>query len=153
MLRKHAWFVLVMFVVFLPSTLLAQEMMHGKWWNNSGVATELKLTDGERKILEEKYAESRRKMIDLKSEVEKERLELDLVLDKQDANNDQIGERFDKLENARKKLSKERFGMLIEIREILGVDRFQALKEMQRSKTRNREDRHSKDRSFPRGGY
>ena len=38
MLRKKAWFVLVMLAVLLPSTLLAQEMMHGKWWNNSAVA-------------------------------------------------------------------------------------------------------------------
>ena len=55
MLRKNAWFVLMLFVVFLPSTLLAQEMMHGKWWNNSSMAEELKLTDSERKILDEKY--------------------------------------------------------------------------------------------------
>ena len=147
MLRKNAWFVLVLFVVFLPSTLLAQEMMHGKWWNNSAVAEELKLTDSERKILEEKYTEGRRKMIDLKSEVEKERLELDIALEKQEANKDQIVERYDNLENARKKLSKERFGLLIEVREVIGVARFQSLKEMHRSRTRDKMDRRSKDRS------
>ena len=147
MLRKNAWFVLVLFVVFLPSTLLAQEMMHGKWWNNSAVAEELKLTDSERKILEEKYTEGRRKMIDLKSEVEKERLELDIALEKREANKDQIIERYDNLENARKKLSKELFGLLIEVREVIGVARFQSLKEMHRSRTRDKMDRRSKDRS------
>ena len=147
MLRKNAWFVLMLFVVFLPSTLLAQEMMHGKWWNNSEVADELKLTDSERKILEEKYIDSRRKMIDLKSEVEKERLELDIVLENQDASKSQIVERYDNLENARKKLSKERFGLLIEVREVIGAERFQSLKEMHRSRTRDKMDRRSKDRS------
>lgn len=147
MLRKNAWFVLVLFVVFLPSTLLAQEMMHGKWWNNSEVADELKLTDSERKILEEKYTDGRRKMIDLKSEVEKERLELDIVLENQDASKSQIVERYDNLENARKKLSKERFGLLIEVREVIGAERFQSLKEMHRSRTRDKMDRRSKDRS------
>ena len=151
MLRKNTWFVLLLFVVFLPSTLLAQEMMHGKWWNNSEVADELKLTDSERKILEEKYTEGRRKMIDLKSEVEKERLELDIALEKQDANKDQVVERYDNLENARKKLSKERFGLLLEVREVIGVERFQSLKEMHRSRTRDRMDRRSKDRSSYRG--
>ena len=150
MLRKNAWIALVLFVVFLPSTILAQEMMHGKWWNNSAVTDELRLTDSERKMLDEKYTESRRKMIDLKSEVEKERLELDIVLDKQDASRGQIGERYDSLEDARKKLSKERFGLLIEVREIIGVERFQRLKEMHRSKVRNKTDRHSKDRSSSR---
>jgi Spy/CpxP family protein refolding chaperone len=156
MLRKNAWIVLVLFVVFLPSTILAQEMMHGKWWNDSTVSDELKLTDSERKMLEDKYTESRRKMIDLKSEVEKERLELDIILDNQDADKDQITERYDRLENAREKLSKERFGMLIEVREIIGVERFQALKQMHRNKTRDRKDRHSKGGSSsmePRGRY
>jgi Spy/CpxP family protein refolding chaperone len=147
MLRKNAWFVLVFFVVFLPSTLLAQKMMHGKWWNNSEVADELKLTDSERKILEEKYTDGRRKMIDLKSEVEKERLELDIVLENPDASKSQIVERYDNLENARKKLSKERFGLLIEVREVIGAERFQSLKEMHRSRTRDKMDRRSKDRS------
>lgn len=147
MLRKNAWFVLMLFVVFLPSTLLAQEMMHGKWWNNSEMADELKLTDSERKILEEKYTDGRRKMIDLKSEVEKERLELDIVLENQDASKSQIVERYDNLENARKKLSKERFGLLIEVREVIGAERFQSLKEMHRSRTRDKMDRRSNDRS------
>ena len=153
MLRKNAWFILVLFVVFLPSTLLAQEMMHGKWWNSTPMAEELKLTDSERKTLDEKYTESRRRMIDLKSEVEKERLELDIVLDQQDANKDRISERYDSLEKARAKLSKERFGLLIEVREVIGIERFRELKAMHRSKTRNKMDRHSKDRPSSRGRY
>jgi len=147
MLRKKLLFVLVLLVVFLPSTILAQEMMHGKWWNNSAMADELKLTDNERKILDEKYTESRRKLIDLKSEVEKERLELDIVLDKQDSMRTQIAEQYNRLENARAKLSKERFGLLIEVREVIGAERFQSLKEMHRSRTRDKMDRRSKDRS------
>src|SRR5210317_1604334 len=101
MLRKKAWFVLVMLAVLMPSTLLAQEMMHGKWWNNSAVADEIELTDTETERLEAKYTESRRKMIDLKSEVERERLELDIILDKKEANKDQITERYNNLEKAR----------------------------------------------------
>jgi len=147
MLRKKLLFVLLLLVVFLPSTILAQEMMHGKWWNNSAVEAELKLTDSERKILDEKYTESRRKLIDLKSEVEKERFELDIILDKQGTIKSQIVEQYDRLENARTKLSKERFGLLIEVREIIGVERFQELKAIHRSKAGNKMDRHFKDRS------
>ena len=153
MLRKKAWFVLVMLAVLLPSTLLAQEMMHGKWWNNSAVADEVKLTDTERERLDAKYTESRRNMIDLKSEVEKERLELDIIIDKQDANKDQITERYNSLDKAREKLSKERFGMLLEMREIIGAERFQTLKEIHRNKKQGRKDRHSRDKSSRRGGY
>jgi hypothetical protein len=153
MLRNKTWFVLVLLIVFLPSTLLAQEMRHGKWWNNRAAAEELQLTDGEKKHLEEKYTESRRKMIDLKSEVEKERLELDIVLDKQDMNKGQIIEHYDRLEKARAKLSKERFRLLTDVREIIGVERFQTLKEMHRSKMRDKKDRRFQDRSSHRDRY
>ena len=125
--------------------------MHGKWWQDKAVAEEMKLTDGERKLLDEKYTASRRKMVDLKSELDKERLELDIVLDKQDADKGQLNEQYEKLEKARAKMSKERFGLLMDVREIVGTERFQSLKEMHRSKTRNKKDRHSKDRSSYRG--
>ena len=153
MLRKNVWFVLVLFFVFLPSTILAQGMMHGKWWHNKTMAQELELNENERKMLEEKYTESRRKMIDLKSEVEKERLELEIVMGKQDASRDQITERFDRLEKARAKLSKSRFGLLLEVREVIGADRFQELKAMHRSRVESRMERHYKDESSRRGRY
>jgi len=153
MLRTKAWFVLLLLVVFLPAPLMAQEMMHGKWWNNSSMADELKLTDSEKKRLDEKYIEGRRKMIHLKSAVEKERLELDFALDEQDTNKARINEHYDRLEKARTELSKTRFGLLIEMRDIIGVKRFQTLKEMHRSRNRNKSDWHSKDRPSRRGRY
>ncbi len=150
MTRKNAWLALVLLVVFLPTTLLAQEMMHGKWWNNRSVAEEMELSDSERKILDQKYTESRRKMIDLKSKLDKERLELDIALDREDADREQINKRYEKLEEARSELSKERFRLLTEVREIVGVERFQTLKSMHRNK-RNRMDNDYKGRSSHRG--
>jgi chromosome segregation ATPase len=138
MLRKNAWLVLVLLAVFLPGNLLAQEMMHGKWWNNKEVAEEMGLTDSERKSLDKEYTDSRRRMIDLKSKVEKERLELDIALDKKDADKEQISNRYEKLEKARSELSRERFRLLTEMRDIVGVDRFHELKSMHRNKSRSR---------------
>ena len=138
MLRKKVWMAVALFWVFLPSSLLAQEMMHGKWWQNKVMAEQLELTDSERKILDEKYTESRRKLIDLKSEVEKERLELEILLDSKEVNRAQIFERYNSLEEARAKLSKERFSLLIEVRDIIGIERFQELKLMHRERDRER---------------
>jgi len=153
MLRKKAWFVLVLFVAFLPATVMAQGMMHGKWWNNSSMAEELHLTDSERNSLDEKYLEGRRKMIDLKSAVEKARLELDVALDSQDANKAQINEQYVKLEKARTELSKVRFDLIIEMRDIIGVERFQTLQDLHRSRSNNKGNMPSKDRSSRRGRY
>ena len=148
MLRKNAWFALVLLFAFLPTTLLAQEMMHGKWWNDKAVAEEMKLTDTEREQLDKEYTDSRRKMVDLKSDVEKERLELDIALDNKDASKKQINDSYEKLEKARSELSKERFKLLTEMREIVGVERFQTLKSMHRDRGRSKKDRRSfKERS------
>jgi Spy/CpxP family protein refolding chaperone len=147
MLSKNAWFALALLVAFMPTTLLAQEMMHGKWWNDRAVAEEMKLTDSERKNLDQQYTDSRRRMVDLKSKVEKERLELDIALDKEGADKKQINERYEKLEKARSELSKERFRLLTEVRDIVGVERFQTLKSMHRNKKRDRMDRGFKDKS------
>jgi Spy/CpxP family protein refolding chaperone len=152
MMKKNMWFILLAISVFLPSALMAQEMMHGKWWMNKTLTDELQLSDTERNTLEEKYMESRRKMIDLKSEVEKQQLELDLLLDQPDANKEQIIAQYDLLENARSQLSKERFRLLIEMRDILGTERYQSLREKYRDRTRNRMDRGFKGRRSSRRG-
>ena len=153
MLRTKTWFAMLLLVVFLPSTIMAQEMMHGKWWNNSSMADELKLTESEKKRLDEKYIEGRRKMIDLKSAVEKERLELDFALERQDTDKTRIKDHYDRLEKARTELSKARFGLLIEMRDIIGVERFQTLKQMHRSRTRDKNSWNSKGRPSRRERY
>ena len=155
MLRKNAWIGLLFFVVFLPSTLLAQEVMHGKWWRDKSIIRELELTDSEEKILEEKYVESRRKMIDLKNEIEKLRFELDLLLGAKDVNKQEIMERYNSLEQARANLSKVRFEMLMDVRETIGVERFQDLKFMHRDRDRRNRDRYEtkrfrRDKYYPR---
>ena len=153
MLRTKTWFVLVLLIVFLPATVMAQGMMRGKWWNNNSMAEELHLTDSERNRLDEKYVEGRRKMIDLKSAVEKERLELDIALDNPDADKARINEHYAKLEKARAELSKARFDLIIEMRDIIGVRRFQTLQDMHRSRRNNMGNMPFKDQPSRRGRY
>ena len=75
--------------------------MHGMWWNDRSIVAELELQDAEKKELEERYIESRRKMIEQKSEVERQRFELDLLLGSPDVDRQKIMTRFDSLEQAR----------------------------------------------------
>jgi len=147
MLRKSAWLGLLILVVFLPSTLLAQRMMHGKWWYDESIVQGLELTDSEKKELDEKYAESRRKMIDRKSEIEMQRFELDLLLGRNDADRQEIMARFDSLERARAQLSRTRFEMLLEIRNIIGAERFQELNAIYRDRKGRDTNRYREDRS------
>jgi len=121
--------------------------MHGKWWQNKKIAEELNLSESERLILDEKYTESRRNLIDLKSEIEKERFELDLLLDMQDMNKAKVMERYDSLEKARASLAKERFKLLMEVRGTLGVERYQELKAMHRNREKKNNRKYYKDKS------
>ena len=147
MLRKSVWSGLLFLVVFLPSTLLAQEMMPGKWWQDKTIIKELKLTDNEKKELDNKYIENRRKMIDLKSQIEKNRFELDLLLGMKDMDKEKVMEYYGNLEQAREKLSRQRFEMLIGVRETIGAERFQELKTMHRTRGRKDNKRSRQEKS------
>ena len=153
MLRKSAWIGLLFFVVLLPSILLAQETMPGKWWHNKSIVHELELTDRERKILDEKYTVSRRKMIELKSKIERSRFELDLLLDMKEMDREKIMEHYDNLEQTRTELSKQRFHMLMDVRETIGAERYQELKAMHRDRDRKDSRRSSKERPSHRDKY
>jgi Spy/CpxP family protein refolding chaperone len=154
MLRKNLLIGLLFILVCLPATLMAQGMMFGKWWHDNSVCQSLGLTDEETKVLDEKYNASRRSMIDLKSEVERQRFELDLLLNNPDADKQEIRDRFEKLEQARTKLSKERFEMFMAIRDTIGAERFQELKMMRRERGGRNNNRFPQSDSYrERGGF
>lgn len=138
MLKKSVWLGVLFFIVFLPVTLPAAGLMHGKWWHDRSIVAALELKDAEKKDLEERYSESRRKMIEQKSEVEMQRFELDLLLGSPDVAQQQIMKRYESLEQARAKLSRTRFEMLLEVRKIIGPERFQSLKSMHRDRRRKK---------------
>ena len=150
MLRKRIWLGLLFVVVFMPSTILAQGMMHGKWWHDSSIVQGLQLTEAEKKELDEKYIESRRKMIEFKSEIEMQRFELDLLLGSTDADRQKIMARFNSLEQVRDELSSTRFEMLLEIREIIGPERFQELNTIYRDRKRKDKKGFRNDRTYDR---
>ena len=150
MLRKSVWTGFLFLFILVPSTLLAQGMMHGKWWSDRSIVNELELTPEEKKELDEKYIESRRKMIDLKSEIEKQRFELDLLLSTSDADKQAIMARFASLEQARANLSKARFEMLMQIRDTIGAERYQDLKFLYRDRDGKYPGRYSRNRSHSR---
>ena len=99
----------------------------GKWWHIPGVVKKLQLTDDHIKQLDEVFVQNRRKLIDFKSALEKERFELQNLLDKDRLDEKAVLDQFTKLQAARSKLEAERFSFLMEVRKILGRERFQHL--------------------------
>jgi len=103
-------------------------MFGGKWWKMPKVSDKLALTLEEKEKLDNMHLQHRRKMIDLRSQVQKERLELEHILDSSAFSATASMDRFKKLQEAHTILAIERFRFLVQVRELLGLGRFQELK-------------------------
>lgn len=128
MLRNAFSFILLAVFVMSPIVALGQEVPAGKWWYNPKIQKNLKLSKNEIERLDTLFANSRRKLINLKSAVEHEQFELDQLLNGKDVNDAAVKKQFQKLETARKNLANERLQFVIGVRNILGPERFQQLK-------------------------
>jgi Spy/CpxP family protein refolding chaperone len=120
--------ILPAFLFISPLIAAGQEEPAGKWWYNPEIQKNLGLSQQEVDKLDQLFADSRRRFIKLKSEVENEQFELDQLLGKKKVNDADVKKQFQKLEQARKNLANERLEFVIGVRNILGADRFQELK-------------------------
>ena len=129
-LRLKGMFILVpaIICVFVPMDSLGARMPLGKWWHTPRVAEQLNLNGREKEQLDELFIQTRRKMIDLRSAVARERLELSILMDKETMDEDAVRVQFKKLGQARASLAAERFRFILAVRKILGAARFQSLK-------------------------
>lgn len=128
MLRNAFSAMLLFIFLAAPSMAAAQDVPTGKWWYNPQIQKNLNLSQNEIGKLDKLFANSRRKLIQLKSEVEREQFELDQLLSKKKVDDAKVKKQFQKLEQARKELANERLDFVIGVRNILGADRFQQLK-------------------------
>ncbi|HHD82651.1 MAG TPA: hypothetical protein ENK92_00930 [Bacteroidetes bacterium] len=129
MLSKIFSALLLLTFVISPAVVTAKDFPPGKWWHNPQTSEKLNLSNEEIKMLDKQFVDSRRKLIKLKSIVESEQFELDNLFDSENINQKEAMKQFDKLWIAKKNLSTERFRLILEVRNILGLERFRQLKE------------------------
>jgi len=129
MLSKIFSTLFLLVFVISPAGVTAKDFPPGKWWHNPQAAEKLNLSDDEIKMLDKQFVDSRRKLIKLKSIVESEQFELDNLFDSENINQKEAMKQFDKLGQAKKNLSTEHFRLILEVRNILGLERFRQLKE------------------------
>ena len=134
-------FIILLLLLFLaaPGTVTGKDIPVGKWWHRSGMATTLNLSEAEKDTLDQKYIQSRRNMIKLKHVVESEGFELEVFLESEPLIEAKALEQHIRLQKARSDLANERFRFVLEVRKLIGLDRFQELKttfkKMRRQKT------------------
>jgi len=130
---KPIGFLAVLLGVMLPAVSLAQEIYPGKWWHVPPIREKLRLNDKERRQLDEVYDENRRRLVDLKEELKREQSELRLLLEAEPLKEQSVMAQARRLEAVRSDLAVERLRYVLDVRKILGPDRFQQLKRMYRS--------------------
>jgi len=128
MLKNAFRIILPVFLVISPFMAAGQDVPADKWWYNPKIQQNLNLSQKEIDKLDQLFADSRRQLITLKSEVEREQFELDQLLSKKKVDDAEVKKQFQKLEQARKNLANERLQFVIGVRNVLGASRFQELK-------------------------
>jgi len=121
---------------FLPNLLAFKgPMVGGKWWYRPAVKEKLQLTPDQINKINKIWMEHRKRIIDIRSDLEKCYLDLENLMsqpmvDTQDAY--KLAERLGQL-HARK--IEERIKMTIDIRKELSIEQFEKLKGLKRELT------------------
>jgi Spy/CpxP family protein refolding chaperone len=147
MLKKRFCILLVFFMAIIFSAALAQDMPPGKWWRDSRVIKELNLTETQVTQLDLTYQNRFRELLRHKSSVEEERFELENLIDDNSIDEAAVHAQYKKLEKAQESLGSERFEFILEVRKIIGNDKFCRLKSMYSRSHKNRPN-FAKDREI-----
>lgn len=115
-------------VVWLPGICMGQVMLPGKWWRVPQISERLDLSASEKAQLDDLFFQNRRKLLQFKRTLEQEQTELQAMLEADPLDEATVVEKLRKLEEARTNLASERFRFILEVRKLLGLERFQRLK-------------------------
>jgi Spy/CpxP family protein refolding chaperone len=121
----------------------------GKWWRMPDVAKELNISPDEQLKLDDFYYKHRTQMIDLKGNLEKEQIVLEQLIEKEVLDEAASKDQYQQVLRARNELSIERYNFLIELRKLLGYERFLQLKTQFRA-LRKEQDKKFNGREEPR---
>jgi periplasmic protein CpxP/Spy len=103
---------------------------HGRWWNDQAVIDRLKLTDDQRKAMDQIMLEHREKLIDLRGDVEKSELALEPLVNADQPNESAILAQIDTVAQARAELEKANARFLLALRAKLTPDQWKQLQAM-----------------------
>lgn len=114
--------------LLIPSVSRGEEIYPGKWWRIPEVAGKLDLTVDQKQQLDDLFMDNRGKLVELKSALERERNQLNSILEKEPVSEAAVMAQLKKLEAAQTDLSAERLRFGLGVRKILGYEKFQSLK-------------------------
>lgn len=123
----------------------------GRWWNNPRMIDRLKLTDDQRKAMDQILYQHREKLIDLQANLQRAELAMEPLMGADQPDRAAIEAQIDKIVAARADLEKANSLFLLDIRLKLTPDQWKQLKDMRMMGHRGMMDR-GRDGRMDRGG-
>lgn len=111
-----------------PYKLSIPKLPSGKWWNKPKLSEKLNLTDDEKATLDKVYRQNQMQIASLEGYLDKEKPALEDMFKSDSFNASDFMDRLKKFYEVRSKLEIERFRFAVEVRELLGKERFYQLK-------------------------
>jgi Spy/CpxP family protein refolding chaperone len=108
--------------------MLGPEGPGGRWWNNPKIVDQLKLTDDQRKDMDQILLQHRESLIDLHANLEKAELAMEPLLNADQPNEQAVLAQIDQIAQARAELEKANARFLLAIRAKLTPDQYKQLK-------------------------
>ena len=101
--------------------------IHGRWWNNPHIVAELKLTDDQRKAMDQILFQHREQLIDLQANLERAELGMQPLMNADQPNEAAIDAQIDKVVAARGDLERADARFLLALRMKLTPDQWKQL--------------------------
>jgi len=121
----------------------------GRWWNEPAMIEKLKLTDDQRKAMDQILLEHREKLIDMRAALDKAELAMEPLMQDDQPNESQILAQIDKVAQARAELEKANARFLLAIRAKLSPDQWKDLKAARAERMEHHGWRDRRDGSKP----
>ncbi len=103
---------------------------HGRWWDNPRVAAELKLTDTQRKAMDQILFQHREQLINLQANLEKANLDMEPLMNADEPNRTAIEAQIDKVVQARADLERADARFLLALRMELTPEQWKQVRDL-----------------------
>ncbi len=100
----------------------------GKWWRAPQIAGQLHLSQSEIQQLDQLHFQMQQRVIRHRNEIEQAKLTLDKLMNSRPLNEQAVDKQYARLGRAQTAIAQEKSQFLVQVRKILGRDRFQQLR-------------------------
>lgn len=107
---------------------------HGRWWNNPKIVDKLKLTDDQRKAMDQVFQAHREELVDLHGNVQKAEIEMEPLVRADQPNESAVMAQIDKVAQARAELEKANARFLFELRSKLTPEQWKMVQDFRQNR-------------------